>query len=175
MIRRIWYTIPIFLTHLLEYSLLLATVISVGHLGTAQLAASSLGSMTTNVLALSIIQGLCAALDTLCSQAYASANPKNTSLHALRTAFLTAVILVPMSILIYNGEHLLLGLRQDPEVSKLAGQYLRGSCPIASDACLQRANACHLTVLLFGIPGYAGFEITRRELSGFLYESAALT
>lgn len=82
--------------------------------------------MTMNVLALSIIQGLCAALDTLCSQAYASPNPKNTSLHALRTAFLTAVVLAPMSVLIYNGERLLLGLKQDPEVSKLAGQYLRG-------------------------------------------------
>lgn len=54
-----WYMIPIFLTHLLEYSLLLATIVSVGHLGTAELAASSLGSMTTNVCALSLIQGLC--------------------------------------------------------------------------------------------------------------------
>lgn len=57
-----WYMIPIFLTHLLEYSLLLATIVSVGHLGTAELAASSLGSMTTNVCALSLIQGLCVSL-----------------------------------------------------------------------------------------------------------------
>ena len=100
--------------------------------------------MTTNVCALSLIQGLCAALDTLCSQSYSSPNPKETSLHALRTAYLALLIMIPSIIVILNGETLLLALRQDPEVAALAGQYLK--------------------VLVFGIPGYAGFEITRRWL-----------
>lgn len=139
-----WYTIPVFLTHILEYSLLLATIFSVGHIGRAELAASSLGSMTTNVCALSLIQGLCAALDTLCSQAYSSPNPKDTSLHALRTALLSVIIIIPAGVVMFNGESILLALRQDPQVAHLAGQYLK--------------------ILVFGLPGYAGFEIMRRWL-----------
>lgn len=52
--------------------------------------------------------------------------------------------MIPATIILLNGESLLLALRQDPEVARLAGQYLK--------------------VLVFGIPGYAGFEITRRWL-----------
>jgi MATE family multidrug resistance protein len=52
--------------------------------------------------------------------------------------------MIPATIVLLNGESLLLALRQDPEVARLAGQYLK--------------------VLVFGIPGYAGFEITRRWL-----------
>lgn len=245
--------VPIFLTHILEYSLLLVTIVSVGHLGTAELAASSLGSMTINVCALSLVQGLCvserllthphasranlwlvrrtcthaniqcllaiatqAALDTLCSQSYSSPNPKTTSLHALRTAVLTVIILIPATVAIYNGEKILLGLRQDPEVAHLAGRYLRSKdrrglsslmrgefalqepwrdglrdcCGLqrADTVCLinstQHSPRCCVTssynsssppgsaiavvlahpVLIFGLPGYAGFEISRRWL-----------
>lgn len=127
------YTIPIFLTHLLEYSLLLSTIISVGHIGTAELAAASLGSMTTNMCALSIIQGLCAALDTLCSQACASPFPERTSLYALRTAFITGIVLVPASAVLCHGERLFLGMGQDPEVARLAGSYLQGE--VAGTEC----------------------------------------
>lgn len=49
--------LPICGTHFLEYSLLVVTVISVGHIGTVELAAASLASMTSNVVALSVIQG----------------------------------------------------------------------------------------------------------------------
>lgn len=51
------YMLPIVGTHFLEYSLLVVTVISVGHIGTVELAAASLASMTSNVVALSVIQG----------------------------------------------------------------------------------------------------------------------
>lgn len=100
--------------------------------------------MTTNVCALSIIQGLCAALDTLCSQAYASANPKTTSLHALRTAFLAFLVCIPASVVMWHGERLLLALGQDPIVANLAGSYLK--------------------ILIIGLPGYTLFEIMRRWL-----------
>lgn len=95
------------------------------------------------MIALSVIQGFCTALDTLCSQA-ASCRPKETSLHALRTALLLAILLLPMTVLLWNAESLLLLLHQDPAVAKLAGLYLK--------------------VLSGGLPGYAGFECVRRWL-----------
>ena len=77
------YLLPIAGTHFLEYSLLVVTVVSVGHIGTTELAAASLASMTSNVsslpppspstqtnpsgllfqvVALSVIQGFCTAV-----------------------------------------------------------------------------------------------------------------
>lgn len=56
------YLLPIAGTHFLEYSLLVVTVVSVGHIGTTELAAASLASMTSNVVALSVINGFCTAV-----------------------------------------------------------------------------------------------------------------
>ncbi|KAL8280344.1 hypothetical protein RQP46_007261 [Phenoliferia psychrophenolica] len=137
------YMLPIVGTHFLEYSLLVVTVISVGHIGTVELAAASLASMTSNVVALSVIQGFCTALDTLCPQAYTS-KPKDTSLYALRTFYLLMILIVPQIIIFWNSEYILLCLKQDPSVAYHAALYLK--------------------VLGFGLPGYAGFECVRRWL-----------
>lgn len=116
----------------------------VGHIGTVELAASSLASMTSNVVALSVIQGFCSALDTLCTQSYTSSRPKDTSLHALRTFVVLMMLLIPQVVVFWNGESILLLLKQDPRVAERAGAYLK--------------------VLSFGLPGYAGFECMRRFL-----------
>ncbi|KAK4057374.1 ethionine resistance protein [Microbotryomycetes sp. JL221] len=139
----IGYSIPIAGTHYLEYSLLVVTVVSLGHLGTVELAAASISNMTSNVVALSIIQGFCTALDTLCPQAYTSKR-KDTSLYALRTAVLLVLLAIPQTIFLWNGERILLLLRQDPRVAERAGLYLK--------------------VMSFGMPSYGGFECIRRWL-----------
>jgi hypothetical protein len=115
----------IYLTHLAETSLLLTTVLAVGHIGTTELAASTLASMTANLTALSFIHGLVAALDTLCPQAWTSANPQTTSLYALRTQCILLIMLVPQFCIFWNAERILLALKQDPAVAAKAGQYLR--------------------------------------------------
>ena len=50
------YSLPILGTQAMQYSLLVTSVIIVGRVGTTELAAASLGSMTCNVLAFSVIQ-----------------------------------------------------------------------------------------------------------------------
>jgi len=120
-------------------------VVATGHLGETELAAASLGNLTNNVVALSVIQGLCAALDTLCPQAYTSSNPKDTSIYALRTFVLCSIVAIPQALFFWNAEWILRdGLRQDPDVAYRAGQYLR--------------------VLILGLPAYSGFECIRRWL-----------
>ncbi|GAA5836748.1 hypothetical protein JCM9279_007648 [Rhodotorula babjevae] len=139
------YTVPILATHFLEYSLMATVVVATGHLGETELAAASLGNLTNNVIALSVIQGLCAALDTLCPQAYTSSNPKDTSIYALRTFVLCSIVAIPQALFFWNAEWILRdGLRQDPDVAYRAGQYLR--------------------VLILGLPAYSGFECIRRWL-----------
>ncbi|GAA5984384.1 hypothetical protein JCM10908_003328 [Rhodotorula pacifica] len=139
------YTAPILFTHFLEYSLMATVVVSTGHLGETELAAASLSNLTNNVVAISVIHGFCAALDTLCPQAFSSSRPKDTSLYAIRTFIICLAIALPQIIFFYNAEWILRdGLRQDPAVAKLAAQYLR--------------------IMSFALPGYSGFECIRRWL-----------
>lgn len=58
--------LPIFFTQIAELSLILASVISIGHLGTTELAASSLGSMTSSVTCFAILQGMTSASKLAC-------------------------------------------------------------------------------------------------------------
>jgi hypothetical protein len=71
-------------THLLEYTLVIVPVISIGHLSTTALAAISLGSMTASVSGFSIIQGFCSALDTLLPSAWTSSHPQYVGLWVQR-------------------------------------------------------------------------------------------
>jgi multidrug resistance protein, MATE family len=71
-------------THLLEYTLIIAPVISVGHISTVALASISLGSMTASVTGYSIIQGFCSALDTMLPSAWTSSHPQFVGLWAQR-------------------------------------------------------------------------------------------
>lgn len=71
-------------THVLEYSLVIASVISIGHLSTTALAASTLGSMTASVTGYSIIQGFTSTLDTMLPSAWTSQHPQLVGLWAQR-------------------------------------------------------------------------------------------
>lgn len=62
----------------------MASVVSIGHLSTAALAASTLGSMTASVTGYSIIQGFASTLDTMLPAAWTSDNPKLVGLWAQR-------------------------------------------------------------------------------------------
>ncbi|KAG6825998.1 hypothetical protein H0H87_008231 [Tephrocybe sp. NHM501043] len=78
------YALPVFGTHILEFSLIMASVVSIGHLSTTALAAISLGSMTANVTAFSIIQGFASALDTMLPSAWTSSQPQLVGLWTQR-------------------------------------------------------------------------------------------
>lgn len=119
------YSLPVFVTHLLEYSLIVASVVSIGHVSTVALAAATLGSMTASVSGYTIIQGLSSALDTLLPAAWASSQPQMVGLWSQRMVVVTAVTIIPVLMIWFNAESILLLLRQDPEVAHLAGVYLK--------------------------------------------------
>ncbi|KAL0575224.1 ethionine resistance protein [Marasmius crinis-equi] len=119
------YSLPVFGTHLLEFTLVIASVLTIGHLSTKALAAITLGSMTANVTGLSIIQGFTSALDTVLPSAWTSSQPHLVGLWAQRMGVVIAVAIIPMLSIWFNAEPILLALKQDPEVAHLAGLYLR--------------------------------------------------
>ncbi|WFD29100.1 hypothetical protein MSPP1_000105 [Malassezia sp. CBS 17886] len=137
------YTVPIWLTHLLELSLSVVSVFSLGHLGTVELAAASLAGMTANVTGFSVLSGLIAALDTLLPAAY-TRNPHTMGLWTQRVGVIVVLTIPVILFLWLNAEKGLLLFGQEPEIAKLAGQFL--------------------AVLALGLPGHAVFELCRRFL-----------
>ncbi|CAE6417546.1 unnamed protein product [Rhizoctonia solani] len=119
------YAIPIFGTQILEYPLMVASVISIGHISTEALAASTLGSMTASVSGLSIIHGFASALDSLLPQAWTSDRPQNVGLWTQRMTVLMTLVMLPIVGIWLNAEVILLQLRQEPAIAHLAGVYLR--------------------------------------------------
>lgn len=81
------YSLPLMATFLMQYSLTVASIFTVGHLGTAELGAVSLASMTANITGYAIYQGLATSLDTLCAQAYGSGRKKLVGLQMQRMIY----------------------------------------------------------------------------------------
>ncbi|KAF9561399.1 MATE efflux family protein [Agrocybe pediades] len=119
------YALPVFGTHVLEYSLVVVSVISIGHISMTALAAISLGSMTASVSGFSILQGFASALDTMLPSAWTSPQPHLVGLWSQRMTVVMFASLIPMFLIWFNAESLLLFLKQDPEVAHLASIYLR--------------------------------------------------
>ncbi|WVQ73147.1 hypothetical protein IAR50_002711 [Cryptococcus sp. DSM 104548] len=136
--------LPVFFTQMAEWSLVLASVVSIGHLGTADLAASSLASMTASVSCFSILQGLATALDTLLPAAWTSSDPSRVGLWTQRMFVVMGFAMIPMYVLWWNITPILIQLGQEPLVAQLAGTYLRW--------------------LSIGIPGYGGNMLVKKYL-----------
>lgn len=133
---------PMILTFLLQYSLPVASIFTVGHIGKTELGAVSLASMTASITGYAVYQGLATSLDTLCAQAYGSGRPHLVGLQLQRMLAFLLLITIPISIIWAFGTQILSLIVPEPETARLAGLYLR--------------------VLIFGAPGYAAFESGKR-------------
>jgi MATE family multidrug resistance protein len=154
------FTIPILGAQLLEYSLQIASIISIGHISTISLAAATLGTMTANVTAFSIIQGCCSALDTLLPSAWTSSHPNLVGLWSQRMGVIMALLILvsiffgclfcnidnfnlqPILVIWFSSEAILLALKQEPEIAHLAALFLK--------------------YMAIGLPGYAFNNVSRR-------------
>ncbi|KAG8746247.1 hypothetical protein FRC10_005496 [Ceratobasidium sp. 414] len=93
---------------LLEYSFTIISVVTIGHLSTEKLAGAALGEITAGV-----------------TGAWTGEHPSHVGLWTQRMLILMAGITVPILAIWLNAEHILLHLRQDPEVARLAALYLK--------------------------------------------------
>ncbi|KAI8093384.1 mate-domain-containing protein [Halteromyces radiatus] len=137
--------IPVIGTYMLQNSLQMASVFTLGRLGATQLAAAALGSMFASVSAWSIAHGMTTALDTLCSQAWTGAKDKTlVGVHLQRALVILGLMFLPIAGIWWNGERILLALNQEPELAEHAGMFLR--------------------YLMFGAPAYIAFEAVKKYL-----------
>ncbi|KAI9490952.1 mate-domain-containing protein [Zychaea mexicana] len=137
--------LPVIGTYLLQNSLQLASIFTLGHLGSTELAASALASMFANVSAWSVAFGTATALDTLCSQAWTGARDKTlVGVHLQRALAILSVLFIPIAIVWWNATRILLALNQEPELALHAGIFLR--------------------YLLLGAPAFIAFEGIKKYL-----------
>ncbi|CAG8528697.1 14937_t:CDS:2 [Acaulospora morrowiae] len=118
---------PALLAFLLQYFLQVASVLTLGHLGSIELAALTLGSMYASITCWSICYGTITALDTLCPQGYTSGNPKMVGVYTQRSILIMMLEFIPIGIIWWVAEDVLISLGQEIELSKLAALYLRYS------------------------------------------------
>jgi MATE family multidrug resistance protein len=133
---------PLILTFLLQYSLPVASIFTVGHIGKIELGAVSLASMTASITGYAVYQGLATSLDTLCAQAYGSGRPHLVGLQLQRMLYFLLLITIPISIIWAFGTRILSLIVPEKETARLAGLYLK--------------------ILIAGAPGYAAFESGKR-------------
>lgn len=148
------YSFPLMAAFLLQYSLTVASVFTVGHLGKVELGAVSLASMTASITGYAVYQGLATSLDTLCAQAYGSGKKQLVGLQMQRMVYFLWIMTIPIAIIWLLAEKILMKIVPEKDVAVLAGQYLK--------------------VVLLGAPGLACFESGKRYVQAQGLFSASL-
>lgn len=136
------YSTPLIVTYVLQYSFSFVTVIVAGRLGTSELAAASLASMTANITGLAVYEGLATSLDTLTSQAFGAGKKHMVGLHVQRMIALVLLVTVPIGAVWLCSPWILAKIVPETKVAYLAGDFLR--------------------FYLIGAPGYGIFEAVKR-------------
>ena len=114
-------------------------------LGPLPLTGFSLGNLAGSLCTLSVILGLMSAMDTLAPQAMGAGRHAEVGLLAQRGAILGLLAFLPLSLLWFNIEPLLLLLRQPPASAAYAARQLR--------------------ITAFAMPGTIIFEAIKRFLT----------
>src|SRR6516225_7568931 len=117
--------LPLALTQLGQVVMMTTDLVLIGRLGHEALAAAALAN-TVLFGAFTLGMGLVAAVAPLAAQAFGARRPRMVR-RTLRVGLWAAVILgVPMTLVQFQGEDILVGLGQNPHSAALAGRYLAG-------------------------------------------------
>uniref|UniRef100_A0A673A914 Solute carrier family 47 member 3 n=1 Tax=Sphaeramia orbicularis TaxID=375764 RepID=A0A673A914_9TELE len=115
-----------------------------GHLGKVELAGVSLAIAVTNVTGISIGFGLASACDTLISQTFGSGNHMRVGVILQRAIFILLLACFPCWAILINTEPILLLVRQEPEVARLAQTYVQIFMPSLPAVFLYSLEARYL-------------------------------
>uniref|UniRef100_A0AAY4AMS1 Multidrug and toxin extrusion protein n=1 Tax=Denticeps clupeoides TaxID=299321 RepID=A0AAY4AMS1_9TELE len=120
---------PLLISRILIFLLPFVITIACGHLGNAELAGYALASATINFTTTATGCGLALACDTLVSQTYGSKNLKRVGEILQRSTLILMLFCLPCWAILINAESILLSLRQEPEVSRIAQLYVLAFLP----------------------------------------------
>ncbi|XP_035679458.1 multidrug and toxin extrusion protein 1-like [Branchiostoma floridae] len=115
---------PTTVAAVLEFVMWMMPIIFCGHLGKIQLDAVTLAISVVNVTGISLGFGLGTACDTLMAQTFGSDNKMRVGIILQRSILILLLCCFPCWSLYMNTEKLLLLIHQDPEVARLAGEFV---------------------------------------------------
>jgi MATE family multidrug resistance protein len=96
-------------------------IIFLGHLNNkALIGGVGMGQAVIQLMGFSIILGLNSALDTLISQSAGAGNIENCGVLLNRARYITSIMFIPLFLMSFKIEDMLLYFDQDPEVSYYA-------------------------------------------------------
>ncbi|KAF1332550.1 Multidrug/oligosaccharidyl-lipid/polysaccharide, partial [Globisporangium splendens] len=121
-------SVPMIMAALLEFIPDMVLTMMVGHVNpnesTQILAAFNLSGLVQMILLAGLLNGLSSAIDTLCSQAFGGKRMTELWLYCQAGLLMYAMCMPFTAIALLSGTHILVWLGQDPEISKIAGQFL---------------------------------------------------
>lgn len=134
--------VPLSAQAILSFSSTLVSMAFIGHIGKHELSAAVLGTSLFNVTGLSILIGLCSAMETLCGQSFGAKNYSNLGIILQRALLVTAAACVLIITFWTQLDKLLIILGQDPAISMLAARYIQLLIPAlafsGTTECLKR-------------------------------------
>nr|XP_043619653.1 protein DETOXIFICATION 16-like [Erigeron canadensis] len=129
---------PLIIMNMLVCASSMISLVFVGHLGKLALSGASVATSFVSVTGLSLTVGLSTALETLCDQSFGAAQYHLLGIHMQRAMIVLSSVSVPLAVMWFYAEKMLVFLRQDPEISAEAGLYRRYLIPcLFADALLQ--------------------------------------
>jgi len=186
--------LPMALTQLGQIVMMTTDLVLIGRLGDEALAAAALAH-TVLFAAFTLGMGVVAAVAPLAAQAFGARQPRMVR-RALRVGlWATAILGVPMTLLQFRGEDILVALGQNPHSAALAGRYLAGMAwaiiPAWAFIALRNfmgavnrpepalwitlaaipANAALAWLLIYGALGVPGFDLFGAGLATALIDA----
>nr|XP_035929348.1 multidrug and toxin extrusion protein 2-like [Halichoerus grypus] len=135
---------PVFLAQLMIFLISVVSSIFCGHLGKVELDAVTLAVSVVNVTGISVGTGLASACDTLMSQSFGGKNLRRVGIILQRGILILVLCCFPCWALFINTERILLLLKQDPEVSRIAQIYVMIFIPALPAAFLFQLQTRYL-------------------------------
>eukprot|EP00823_Brevimastigomonas_motovehiculus_P005628 TRINITY_DN4183_c0_g1_i1.p1 TRINITY_DN4183_c0_g1~~TRINITY_DN4183_c0_g1_i1.p1 ORF type:complete len:651 (+),score=147.64 TRINITY_DN4183_c0_g1_i1:51-2003(+) len=140
------YSAAVMLANLLWYSIPVVLTIYVGHLSESEKYISSiaLANMFVNVTGMSLGYGFASGIDTLGGQAFGSKKYKVVAYVLQRTILIITLLIIPICVLWYFSEDVLVLCGQNAETSKMAAHFIRISCFGIWPNCIYNALISYL-------------------------------
>ncbi|KAL2651203.1 hypothetical protein R1flu_019331 [Riccia fluitans] len=128
---------PMIVFSVAGYAILVITVMFVGrHGGELELSSVSIASSFASVTGFSVILGLASTMETLCGQAYGAKKYRMLGVY-LQAAWIVEIAFGVLVFLLWlNMENILKAVGQEPEIAKMAAEYLLYTMPGVFGAAL---------------------------------------